>query len=228
MRQSLGGQRDHQRVEPGQTALALAHDLWLERAVAVSRDRDLDRPNVGEHAFGPRTVAGVAAVAAGRVMFGVAQVRIHLALGRRLDDRLGQLGQQPVLAGQPQPLRAGPIDKLPDQLLVELVQPHHVVRVGPLVRLIGNHISHSALLFPQELHRLSYRPQLAGRSDPLFTDDATTLIHESGRGKPRAVNRLAIAALIAACAADKNLIDEASARSAVTETNHDPQPAATP
>ena len=50
--------------------------------------------------------------------------------------------------------------------------------------------------------------QLAGRSDPLFTDDAT--------------------ALIAACAANKNLVDEASARSAVTETNHDPQPATTP
>jgi len=36
---------------------------------------------------------------------------------------------------------------------------------------------------------------------------------------------LAISALIAACAAGKNLVDEASARSAVTENNHDPQPA---
>ena len=67
--------------------------------------------------------------------------------------------------------------------------------------------------------------KLAGRSDPLFTDDAIALIHESGRGKPRGVNRLALAALIAACAAGKNLVDEASARSAVTETNHDIQPA---
>jgi type II secretory pathway predicted ATPase ExeA len=67
--------------------------------------------------------------------------------------------------------------------------------------------------------------QLAGRSDPLFTDDALALIHDSGRGKPRGVNRLAIAALIATCAADKNLVDETSARSAIAETNHDPQPA---
>ena len=67
--------------------------------------------------------------------------------------------------------------------------------------------------------------QLAGRSDPLFTDDALALIHESGRGKPRGVNRLAIAALIAICAAGKNLVDEAGARSAVAETNHDLQPA---
>jgi type II secretory pathway predicted ATPase ExeA len=67
--------------------------------------------------------------------------------------------------------------------------------------------------------------QLAGRSDPLFTDDALALIHESGRGKPRGINRLAIAALIATCAAGKNLVDEASARSAFAETNHDSQPA---
>jgi type II secretory pathway predicted ATPase ExeA len=58
--------------------------------------------------------------------------------------------------------------------------------------------------------------QLAGRSDPMFTDDATALIHQSGRGKPRAVNRLALAALIAACAAGK------SARSALTATSHHP------
>jgi type II secretory pathway predicted ATPase ExeA len=70
--------------------------------------------------------------------------------------------------------------------------------------------------------------ELAGRSDPLFTDDAIALIHDSGRGKPRGINRLAISALIAACAADKNLVDEASARSAVTETNHEYQPATTP
>jgi hypothetical protein len=71
---------------------------------------------------------------------------------------------------------------------------------------------------------IRHHVQLAGRSDPLFTDDATALIHESGRGKPRAVNRLALAALIAACAAGKNLVDEASARSAVTETSQAPTP----
>jgi type II secretory pathway predicted ATPase ExeA len=70
--------------------------------------------------------------------------------------------------------------------------------------------------------------QLAGRSDPLLTDDATALIHDSSRGKPRAVNRLAIAALIATCTAGKNLVDETSARTAITETNNDPQPATTP
>ena len=67
--------------------------------------------------------------------------------------------------------------------------------------------------------------QLVGRADPLFTEDAIALIHTSGRGKPRNINRLAISALIAACAAGKNLVDEASARSAVTENTHDTQPA---
>ncbi|HUH68091.1 MAG TPA: hypothetical protein VLZ05_03955 [Mycobacterium sp.] len=68
---------------------------------------------------------------------------------------------------------------------------------------------------------LRHHLKLVGRSDPLFTDDAIAHIHQAGRGKPRAVNRLALAALIAA---GKNLVDDASARSAVTETNNESQP----
>lgn len=59
---------------------------------------------------------------------------------------------------------------------------------------------------------------LAGRSDPIFVDDAIALIHANSRGKPRSVNNLALAALIAARAKDKTLVDETSARSAITET----------
>ncbi|TMR88538.1 hypothetical protein EJK15_65690 [Nonomuraea basaltis] len=59
--------------------------------------------------------------------------------------------------------------------------------------------------------------QLAGRSDPLFSDDAINLIHESARGKPRTVNNLAIQALLATFAAGKAIVDENAARSAVTE-----------
>ena len=71
---------------------------------------------------------------------------------------------------------------------------------------------------------IAHHIKIAGRSDPLFTDDAITHIHQSSRGKPRVVNRLAIAALIASAAAGKNLIDDASARTAITETSNDPQP----
>lgn len=62
-------------------------------------------------------------------------------------------------------------------------------------------------------HHLS----LAGRSDTLFSDDATTLIHQTSRGLPRAVNNLAIQALVAAYADNKSIVDESSAKAAVTE-----------
>ena len=64
---------------------------------------------------------------------------------------------------------------------------------------------------------LRHHLALAGRSDTLFTDDATALIHQTSRGYPRAVNNLALQALVAAFAADKNIVDESSARTAVTE-----------
>jgi type II secretory pathway predicted ATPase ExeA len=64
---------------------------------------------------------------------------------------------------------------------------------------------------------LAHHLKLAGRSDPLFSDDAAALIHQVGRGTPRAVNNLAVQALVAAYADDKTIVDETSARAAVTE-----------
>src|SRR6266511_1781494 len=64
---------------------------------------------------------------------------------------------------------------------------------------------------------LKHHLSLAGRSDTLFSDDAVTLIHQTSRGLPRAVNNLAIQSLVAAFAADKTIVDESSARAAVTE-----------
>lgn len=62
-------------------------------------------------------------------------------------------------------------------------------------------------------HHLS----LAGRSDPLFSDDAIALIHQTSRGLPRAVNNLAVQALVAAYSDGKGIVDESSARAAITE-----------
>jgi type II secretory pathway predicted ATPase ExeA len=59
--------------------------------------------------------------------------------------------------------------------------------------------------------------QLAGRSDPLFSDDALALVHQTSRGIPRAVNNLAIQALIAAFADGKGMVDERAARTAIAE-----------
>ena len=64
---------------------------------------------------------------------------------------------------------------------------------------------------------ITHHLQLAGRTSPLFSDDALALIHDTSRGKPRTVNNLALAALIAAYAASKNLIDETATRAAITE-----------
>jgi type II secretory pathway predicted ATPase ExeA len=64
---------------------------------------------------------------------------------------------------------------------------------------------------------LAHHLKLAGRSDTLFSDDAMALIHQVGRGIPRAVNNLAVQALVAAYADDKAIVDESSARAAVTE-----------
>ncbi len=51
----------------------------------------------------------------------------------------------------------------------------------------------------------------------MFSDDAVALIHQVSRGLPRAVNNLAIQALVAAYATNKTIVDESSARAAVAE-----------
>jgi type II secretory pathway predicted ATPase ExeA len=68
---------------------------------------------------------------------------------------------------------------------------------------------------------LTHHIKLAGRSDTLFTDDAAALIHDTARGYPRAVNNIAIAALVAAYAAGQALIDEKAARAAAAEITDD-------
>ncbi|MEV7190123.1 ExeA family protein [Kitasatospora sp. NPDC093102] len=64
---------------------------------------------------------------------------------------------------------------------------------------------------------LAHHLALAGRSDTLFTDDAITLIHDTSRGYPRAVNNLAVQSLLSAYADGKSIVDESSARAAVAE-----------
>src|SRR3954447_1745544 len=71
---------------------------------------------------------------------------------------------------------------------------------------------------PQETGSyLRHHVGLAGRSDTLFSDDATALIHQTSRGYPRAVNNLAVQALVAAFASNKAIVDESSTRAAVAE-----------
>ncbi len=64
---------------------------------------------------------------------------------------------------------------------------------------------------------LTHHLKLVGRSDPMFSDDATALIHQTSRGLPRAVNNIALQALVATYATNKTIVDETAARAAVAE-----------
>lgn len=58
---------------------------------------------------------------------------------------------------------------------------------------------------------------LAGRSDPVFSDDAVSLIHTSSAGIPRRINNLAIQSLMAGFLEQKGIIDESCVKRAVAE-----------
>jgi type II secretory pathway predicted ATPase ExeA len=64
---------------------------------------------------------------------------------------------------------------------------------------------------------ISHHLSIAGRNDRLFSDDATALIHQVGRGLPRAVNNLATQALVATYAQGKAIVDEQAAHAAAAE-----------
>jgi type II secretory pathway predicted ATPase ExeA len=70
---------------------------------------------------------------------------------------------------------------------------------------------------PETTSYIAHHLNLVGRPDQLFTEDALNLIHTTAPGYPRAVNNLALQSLVAAFASGKNLVDDAAARSAVTE-----------
>ena len=57
----------------------------------------------------------------------------------------------------------------------------------------------------------------AGRDQLLFADDATAEIWQASRGHPRAVNNLAVAAMVAAYTAGKAIVDKDCAIAAVVE-----------
>lgn len=81
------------------------------------------------------------------------------------------------------------------------------------------------LLSPRESARRRARPacyvrhhvNLAGRSDQLLNDDAVAAIHQTSCGLPCAVNNLAVQSLVAAFVEGKGIVDESSAKIAVTE-----------
>ena len=75
---------------------------------------------------------------------------------------------------------------------------------------------------PRRIRRLPrHHLALAGREEPLFADDAIARLHRVANGLPRALNNAATAALIAAAADGKDLVDDACAKKAVAELTRD-------
>jgi len=112
------GQGNHDIVDPGQPPLPFSDDLRLETRVTVPRHGNFHRPGISEHGLSPVAIAGIGAITARRVMLAIAEMIIHLAFQRALDHHLRQPAQQPALAAQLQPAGAGPLGKLPQQLLI--------------------------------------------------------------------------------------------------------------
>jgi type II secretory pathway predicted ATPase ExeA len=94
------------------------------------------------------------------------------------------------------------------------------IKLGTMAALdqrIASRYSLPPMTGPETAGYLAHHTKLAGRADTLFSDDATNLIHTTGRGLPRAVNNLARQALLAAYIERKAIVDESSARAAVAE-----------
>jgi hypothetical protein len=135
--------------------LPLAHDRRLEASVPVARNLDLDRPDLGEHRLGPGAVAGIAAVAAHRIVLVIAQVRTHLGLERGLEHRLRQPGQQTTRPDELNPLGASLLDELLRQLQLINRSRHGLDRLGHYWSFPP---STARRVRPDQLHRCSDSP----------------------------------------------------------------------
>src|SRR5437870_3008754 len=80
---------------------------------------------------------------------------------------------------------------------------------------IGMRFCIPALDLPEAACYLRHHLGLVGRTDPVFADDAVARLHRFSGGVPRALNNVATAALVAAAAAGKAIVDDACAKAAV-------------
>jgi type II secretory pathway predicted ATPase ExeA len=107
-----------------------------------------------------------------------------------------------LLIGQPtlrRRLRVGDMAALDQRIQLRCAIPSPAITAAEADGYIRAHLAH------------------AGRSDTLFSDDAARVIHSHARGMPRAINRLAATALLAALTAGKTIADESAARTAIAE-----------
>ena len=86
-------------VEAFEPPLMFPDDLRLELAVPVPGDIDLQIALVSQESFLAFSVSGIAAVPAGRVVLGIAEMLIHLGTHGFFYDFLTKQFEQSVLAG---------------------------------------------------------------------------------------------------------------------------------
>ena len=86
---------------------------------------------------------------------------------------------------------------------------------------IATRFNIKAMDLGESAHYLRHHLTLAGRDEPLFADDAIARLHRVASGLPRALNNAATAALIAAAADNKQLVDDTCAKKAVAELTRD-------
>jgi type II secretory pathway predicted ATPase ExeA len=107
-----------------------------------------------------------------------------------------------LLIGQPtlrRRLRVGDMAALDQRVQLKYAFPVPAITAAEAGSYIRAHLAH------------------AGRTDTLFSDDAVRVIHSHARGIPRAINRLAVTALLAACTQNKTIADEQATRTAIAE-----------
>ena len=109
-------------------------------------------------------------------------------------------------------------------LLVGQPTLNRQLRMGTFAALdqrIATRFSLKAMDIGESASYLRHHLALCGREEPLFADDAIARLHRVSNGLPRQLNNAATAALIAAAAEGKELIDDACAKKAVAELTRD-------
>lgn len=102
-----------------------------------------------------------------------------------------------------------------------LRQKLNLTSLGALSQRVALRCRLKGLTLEEAAGYIRHHLTLAGRSDPVFSDDAIALIHSSSAGIPRRINNLAIQALTAGYIEQKGIIDESCVKRAVAEMEAD-------
>ncbi len=220
-------------VGSGKTAAVRAAASGLD----ASRNTLIYLPNPQ---IGVRGIHGAVAVALGqapRFHHATLIPQVEAALAAEADERnhhvLLAIDESHLLTGEQldavRMLTNSDLDSRSPLTILLIGQPtlRRRLRVGDMAALdqrvqLRYHIPAPALSPAEAGGYIRRHLEHAGRSDTLFSDDAIHAIHAQARGLPRAINRLAITALLAAYAAGKTIVDESSARTAISEEATNP------